>query len=104
MSGKKTGTNLASGRLVRFERNVRVFYRELSNDRTQIPAAGRLRTLRPALTALTFFLPALLAAQEVFINLYGVASVPVNAPIYNGQYVVNMSDMGFFWLDTAALE
>ncbi len=62
-----------------------------------------LRTLQMPLAMLLFFLPTLLAAQTVPVSTSGIVGVITGAPpIYTGQYVLQMTEYGFFWLDTAA--
>src|SRR5262249_22296808 len=46
----------------------------------------------------------LVSAQEVTFSPGGVASITGVPIIYNGQYVIQKSDFGFFWLDTVALQ
>ncbi len=51
-----------------------------------------------------FVLPAALSAQNVSVTTPGIVSVTsALLPIYNGQYVLQTTDFGFLWLDTAAL-
>src|SRR5207245_183322 len=65
---------------------------------------SRARALRTPLVALVFLLPALLAAQEVPVHVNGETGVQTGRPaIYNGQYVLQQTTFGFFWLDTLAL-
>jgi PKD repeat protein len=61
------------------------------------------RPLRLALLILMFFLPALLPAQDVPVTIVGGTSNPLSNQIYFGQYVAQTMDLGFIWLDTAAL-
>jgi hypothetical protein len=58
----------------------------------------------PALIALMLFLPRLSMAQNVSVTVDGVVGIITGQPaIYNGNYVLQMTEYGFFWLDTAAL-
>ena len=57
-----------------------------------------------AIPMLLFFLPTLLSAQTVAVPASGIVGlITAVPPIYNGPYVLQMTDYGFFWLDTAAL-
>src|ERR1700693_1910454 len=69
----------------------------------QIRLVKGLRALRPWLAALMFFLPGLLSAQSVPISTSGVVSIGGVPRVYNGRYVLQLSDYGFFWLDTTTL-
>jgi PKD repeat protein len=56
------------------------------------------------LAMLLFFLPTLLSAQTVPVSTNGIVGIITGAPpIYTGPYVLQMTEYGFFWLDTAAL-
>ncbi len=58
----------------------------------------------PALIALMLFLPTLSLAQNVSVTVDGVVGLINGQPaIYSGKYVLQMTEYGFFWLDTAAL-
>src|SRR6266851_3398224 len=60
--------------------------------------------LRASLIALTFFLPALLPAQQVTVTLpSGKTTVNGISTLYNGQYAIRQTTFGFLWLDTVAL-
>ena len=57
----------------------------------------------PMLIALMFLLPPLLPAQNVPFTSNGIMTVTGVLPVYNGPYVIQQSDYGFFWLDTSTL-
>jgi len=60
--------------------------------------------LRTPLAGLVFFLPGLLSAQSVPVSTSGTVAVTSGIPpVYNGKYVLQQSDYGFFWLDTTTL-
>src|SRR6266540_7556470 len=62
-----------------------------------------LRTLQMPLAMLLFFLPTLLSAQTVPVSTNGIVGITSGVPpIYSGPYVLQMTEYGFFWLDTAA--
>src|SRR5439155_5484229 len=61
------------------------------------------KALRVLLITSMFFLPALLSAQSVPVTTNGIVSVTGTPRIYKNQYVLQQSDFGFFWLDTATL-
>src|SRR5450759_2606708 len=70
----------------------------------QIRLVTGLRALRPWLATLMFFLPGLLSAQSVPVSTSGMVAVTSGfPPVYNGKYVLQLSDYGFFWLDTTTL-
>src|ERR1700693_3932859 len=69
----------------------------------QIRLVKGLRALRPWLAALMFFRPGLLSAQSVPISTSGVVSIGGVPRVYNGRYVLQLSDYGFFWLVTTTL-
>ncbi len=57
-----------------------------------------------ALITLMLLLPGLSMAQNVFVSVDGVVGIINGQPaIYSGKYVLQMTEFGFFWLDTAAL-
>src|SRR6266540_194043 len=61
-----------------------------------------LRTLQMPLAMLLFFLPTLLSAQTVPVSTNGIVGITSGVPpIYSGPYVLQMTEYGFFWLDTA---
>ncbi len=63
-----------------------------------------LRALQTTAAGLLFFLPTVLSAQSVPVNTAGIVGVTSGVPpIYTGQYVLQMTEYGFFWLDTTAL-
>ena len=62
------------------------------------------RSLRGLLASLIFLLPGLAVAQIVPYTAKGFVSVTSIPPVYNGQYVLQATDYGFFWLDTVALK
>ncbi len=68
------------------------------------PSLSASRAFRTALAAALILLPALLAAQTVTFSSGGIVSIGGVSPIYNGQYVIQKTDFGFFWLDTVALQ
>ena len=76
----------------------------LMNHFPQIPALEASRSLRKAVVALMFLLPAILTAQEVIYTAPGIISVGGVPPIYNGKYVIQKTDFGFMWLDTTSLQ
>jgi PKD repeat protein len=62
-----------------------------------------LRTLPMPLAMLLFFLPTILPAQTVPVSTPGIVGIITGVPpIYSGPYVLQMTEYGFFWLDTAA--
>ena len=76
----------------------------LMNVLPQIHSLKGSRILLLPLSVLAFFWPALLSAQDVAYTASGVVSVIISTPpIYNGQYVLQTTDFGFFWLDTVSL-
>ena len=52
---------------------------------------------------LLFLLPTLLLAQNVPFTSNGIMTVTGVLPVYNGPYIIQQSDYGFFWLDTSTL-
>src|SRR5512132_2443239 len=61
------------------------------------------RALRIPVAMLLFLLPTLLSAQDVPYTGNGIMTVTGVLPVYNGPYVIQQSDYGFFWLDTSTL-
>ncbi len=62
-----------------------------------------LRALPMPLAMLLFFLPTVLPAQTVPVSTNGRVGIITGVPpIYTGPYVLQMTEYGFFWLDTAA--
>ncbi len=56
------------------------------------------------LFALIVSLPALLPAQNVSVDTDGVVGVITGVPpLYSGHYVLQMTEFGYFWLDTSSL-
>ena len=47
--------------------------------------------------------PALLRAQTVYVTVNGTVAITSVPPRYYGNYVLQQTDFGFLWLDTAAL-
>ena len=66
-------------------------------------ALNALRALWIPAAMLLFLLPTLLSAQDVPYTGNGIMTVTGSVPIYNGPYVLQQSDYGFFWLDTSTL-
>src|SRR6266498_410527 len=66
-------------------------------------ALNALRALWIPAAMLLFLLPTLLPAQDVPYTGNGIMTVTGSVPIYNGPYVLQQSDYGFFWLDTSTL-
>ena len=63
-----------------------------------------LRALPMALAMLLFFLPTLLPAQTVPVSTTGLVGIITGVPpIYSGPYVLQMTEYGFFWLDSDRL-
>ena len=54
--------------------------------------------------ACLLLVPAILTAQSVNVDPGGFVGITTGVPpTYTGQYVLQMTDFGFFWLDTVAL-
>ena len=53
--------------------------------------------------ALLLLLPAVLPAQSVTVDTGGIVGITGVPPIYSGPYVLQQTEFGFFWLDSAAL-
>src|SRR6266542_4369726 len=66
-------------------------------------ALNALRALWIPAAMLLFLLPTLLPSQDVPYTGNGIMTVTGSVPIYNGPYVLQQSDYGFFWLDTSTL-
>ena len=61
------------------------------------------RALGRPVALLLFFLPTLLSAQTVPVSAGGIVGITGVSAIYVGQYVLQQTEYGFFWLDTTAL-
>jgi PKD repeat protein len=71
----------------------------------QIRSLRIRRVFRFPLFALAFLAPAFVAAQDVPVTVNGIISVTsALPPIYNQKYVLQTTDFGFLWLDSAALQ
>jgi hypothetical protein len=68
------------------------------------PRRIRPRLALPVLIGLMFCLPAVLPAQNVYVSVAGITGVITGVPpVYSGRYVLQMTEYGFFWLDSQAL-